>query len=463
MAIFGGIPLPRVVADTGPGGNLFTNYNAISEAALKNRQQEIANAYAPYQQYANANKTMQESQYLPYQYATQALSNPGIWMTPEGRNMAQNIIKQLPNMIPKGNNNLNMPDPSQFGNNGGLLAKIMGYANSINGSPLATNNQSVISSNANPTMSPQEVNKAANNAIANLKGLPPSTIPALAAAQQNSGGMDTSPTPMNTQADQAAAQTAAVTGQVGNQTAEQKATNDQVNTTSSGATEALKYLEAFHRNFKKSFYKGPRAGDLPVSGTGAAPTLPGGSNGPEQLADTNKNQYLNELSRIATGGDGTDLAREMTANAKGLTRTLEDDAEQELYETSKAKLQRMILTKNFHDIFFKKNPNATNEDYVAMLNNFNNNAAPYDYEKGMATPENNKLMKEYASPEALQSYRENGFYKHDQKNNSSSNNLPSESGRSNKHPQIKNGGQFIKDNNGDLYEFYDNKWHRVRT
>jgi len=47
MAIFGAIPLPSVVSDTGPGGRLFTNYNAISKAGLENRKAELQNQFYP--------------------------------------------------------------------------------------------------------------------------------------------------------------------------------------------------------------------------------------------------------------------------------------------------------------------------------------------------------------------------------------------------------------------------------
>lgn len=70
--------LPKVVADTGLGGNLFSNYNAVQEAALKNHMQQLQNQfYGPTQQAAIDN--------------TNAITNKLNVMTPLDAQNQQNI------------------------------------------------------------------------------------------------------------------------------------------------------------------------------------------------------------------------------------------------------------------------------------------------------------------------------------------------------------------------------------
>jgi len=73
--MFSGIPLPKVIADTGPGGNVLTGMQGANQQAISRAQAQ----YAPQQAYANALLTTQQAQWLPYQYKMQALSNPLLW------------------------------------------------------------------------------------------------------------------------------------------------------------------------------------------------------------------------------------------------------------------------------------------------------------------------------------------------------------------------------------------------
>lgn len=85
MAIFGGIPLPKVVADVEPGGGVFTSYNAVSKAGLANKKQQLENQYFVPQLAAKlklleAQANNQNSDTAKNQFQVQ---NPA-YMSPEG-------------------------------------------------------------------------------------------------------------------------------------------------------------------------------------------------------------------------------------------------------------------------------------------------------------------------------------------------------------------------------------------
>lgn len=409
------LPLPKVVSDVEPGGRLFTNMNAVSKAGLENRRQQIENTYAPYQQYYNALKTSQEAKWLPYQYANQALASPTIWMTPEGRNAAQNIISSLPGITPKGgSNDFNAPNPNQQQSSNPLnwLRSLFGGGN---------NNSMQPPPNGGPPMgqdqfgqAPQRGTPAYNNWVNGSNGnngSPQSPIPAIAAAQQNSSGLNTNPNPIQTQSDMAGAQTSAIQGQVGNQTAEQKTINERINNQSSGAINALKALKGWKKNYDASTYKGQYLGSGKTSGIGSIPNAPGHNNASEQKAKNYADQYLQIMTQMGDlPGAMTDYGREILSDAKGLDLSLDKEAANDLYESRAAGLERLSNSRKFAHDFFKNNPAASQEDLIEMMNNYNRYAPAYDSENEKPIPENEEKYKDFTSRKAYESYQRDSEY-----------------------------------------------------
>ena len=393
--MFSGIPLPRTVSDTEKGGGFVTSLSGQNALTAQNMQNRLTQA--------QGNLAQQQANFTPYQYATQALSNPNIWLTDEGRKSAGNIISQLPALAQQGigkqNNSLSQLDSP------GLMQMIMqkltggaqgGWNSSLGQNSLAQNGPA----NQNP-LSPSQ-------------GIPngsPYGTAASEVAQQSNPGMNVTPTPVDTQKALAAAQQAGVVGQTNNQTAEQKASNENINSQSSGAVNVLKALEGWKHAYDKSTYKGQYAGSFPSSGKGSIPTLLGSNSSPEQLADNFKNEVVQASEQMqANGGHLTDDARDLLVSSKGIDRSLDKEAAEVTYESKKSTLERMIQSRQFADNFFKNNPQATQEQLTAMMNNYNRFAPAYDYKNFKPLPENAKKFKEFSSKEALDSYIQNGEY-----------------------------------------------------
>lgn len=406
--MFSNIQLPKVVADTEKGGGFVTNLSGINALSQQNLQNRLLQA--------QGNLAQQQANFTPYQYATQALSNPALWLTAEGRAAGQNIIKQLPLLAQQGSGaggqGLNQLDSQSLGQL--ILSKILGKGGDAGG--LSSNPLKNLASG--PAGAP----------ISNIAGIPeggpmgsisnPSGVggavyntPANAAANANTNGLDTSATPLQTQEANAAAQNAGLVGQVNNQNEEQKKLNEQVNTQSSGAVNALKSLEGWWKAYKDSSYKGQYAGSFPAAGRESIPNLPGHNSAPEELADQFQSEVLQATADMQNSGGGiTDDARALLSSAKGLSRSLDEPAAKVNYESKKAGLERIIQSRQFLDNFYKNNPTATKEQAIAMMNNYNKFAPPYDYSKFKPLPENNKRFKEFTSKEALNSYIQNGEY-----------------------------------------------------
>lgn len=121
------LPLPRVVADIGPGGGILGARNAINAF----RQNQSAADYAPYTNYANAASKLAYSNMLPYQVQATVMSNPMMWMALKDDPQAlRALMSNFKNSIPQGNNifgDINLPKPQSMGQNpfsGGLFDMI---------------------------------------------------------------------------------------------------------------------------------------------------------------------------------------------------------------------------------------------------------------------------------------------------------------------------------------------------
>jgi len=436
------LPLPSVIPDTQAGGGAVTAFggmNALNNALQQTRANAATAQYAPYQAYGNAFLTNQEAQWTPYKYQMQALSNPLLWMAAQNNPALQDQLKRMmSNMMPSNmsspNGMPNIPQPGQPNSNS-LFSMLMNKLNGGNqpqnqGNPMAQpmGNQSQ-SPNAmiqpqgtqgagvnsgysydakgnNIPATPQEINNAANN-IPSAQGAGYNTPAGNAAASLGqTGGLSGANAYSGAEAGREAQQQAVV-GQTQNQNAEQKASNDRINAQSNGAVATLKVLEGWKRAYDASSYKGQYAGTAPSSGPRSLPNMPGHNSSAEQLADNYADQVL-QLSTEMTPGAMTDDARALMASAKGLSRNLDEDAAKELYESKKAGLERIIQSRKFSDDFYKNNPLATQEQLVAMMNNYNRYAPAYDYENGKPIPENDKKYKDFTSKKALEDYVNKG-------------------------------------------------------
>ncbi len=453
------LPLPKVVADTEAGGGIPTAINALHKTQMLGAQAR----HAEEQSAANAFLTKQQAQWLPYQYQMQALSNPLLWMAAEKNPQLMNQLKNMMSnpMQSQGMSNQPLPNQSQGGildwAMNALMQKLSGSGgnirttNPMTQSPIAQTQQQGGGQNfgANNLASPQEENNAANGL--NLDGSP-RTIGSQTPAATQAGSVATSgglggENPYSAANAQQQAMNTAVTGQQQNQNELQKQRSTQLTNQSQIATQALKSLDAFSRNYDKSSYKGQyitpeRAENIP--------TLPGGTIAPEQLTTRYANQFLTDLSGLGdTPAGKTDEGRALIASGK-LDISLAPEAKKELVDSFKAKLNRMVTLRDFGTDFYRRNPGATDEELVGLMNSYNKHAPSYDYEQGKSLPGNDKKFRDFTSPQALQAYRNNGDFDPYQKSPSENNYKP-QLGKKSETKTI-GGIKYIRGADGEWYE-----------
>lgn len=127
--MFSGIPLPKTVYDTEKGGGFVTALSGQNALTTQNMNNRLL--------HAQGNLAQQQSNYTPYQYATQALANPSLWQTPAGIEAGKSIVAQLPALarqgIGNGNNSLQQLDQPSIGDRliNGIFSK-MGLGNATN-------------------------------------------------------------------------------------------------------------------------------------------------------------------------------------------------------------------------------------------------------------------------------------------------------------------------------------------
>lgn len=124
------IPLPRVVADVGPGGPLVTSQrgmNALTQESLENKIRGVQSDYAPYTTYADAQSKLAYANYLPWQIKAQVLSNPMLaYAFKDNPNEFGRLLKEFGQQMPSANaltSGVNMPLPSQRSQ--GLLSLLL--------------------------------------------------------------------------------------------------------------------------------------------------------------------------------------------------------------------------------------------------------------------------------------------------------------------------------------------------
>lgn len=404
--MFSNAPLPKTVPDVGPGGGFATNMGALNALSQQNMQTRLLQA--------QGNQAQQQANFTPYQYATQALANPSLWMTPEGRAAGQNIIAQLPKLAQQGtgqgnNSNLNQLDSKSLGQM--IMSKIGGAGSSVFNKLTGNSDQPQNAMNSIPGA--QGVTQP--NAQPSSSGGP--NTPASQAANQNNQGLNLTPNPNETAKTNAEAQNASVIGSANAQTDEQKAFNEATDTRATNALTAQHALETFMKNYNDSSYVGARAGSVDSSGKLAGLTRPGHTLSSEQLADNAQSELLQAMAQMQ-GSSLTDDGRALLAASKGVSRTLDRPAAKILHEKLGSGLERIYEERPFINSFFRNNPTATKQDLVAMLNLRNRNSPAYDYTNQKPLPENEGKENRdlYTSKAALKEYQDTGdFHPHAKK------------------------------------------------
>jgi hypothetical protein len=98
------LPLPRVVADVGPGGGIVTARQGINALRNSEFQNDIARSnaqYAPYTNYANALSKIAYAQYSPLDIQSKIMSNPALLMAIKDNPQALAALAQNSNNIMK--------------------------------------------------------------------------------------------------------------------------------------------------------------------------------------------------------------------------------------------------------------------------------------------------------------------------------------------------------------------------
>lgn len=392
------LPLPKVVADVEAGGPFVTAAKGMN--SLRKLQAEAE--YAPYTAYANALSKSAYGQTAPATALAQILSSPA------AANMDPALYNQLASQANNSLRSFNtgfIPNPQTgggFGNSlaghviGGIINRLApGMMNQIQNNPSGQ-----VNSAQNAMVSPETSPATSGNAPGYN-----TQFSRQAGNTQVPGSMGAN-NPSAVNAAGTAALTTTATGQAANQNELQKQRSAAISAQSQTATQALKTLKAFSRNYDKSSYKGQFIGKEAEN----IPTLPGGNVSPEQLANRYASQYLTDIAGLGdTPAGRTDEGRSLIASGK-FDLSLDKDAKKEMMESTEAKLNRVTNLQDFMNDFYQRNPGATDNELVAMMNAYNRYAPSYDYEKGKPLPQNDKKFRDFTSPEALQSYRNNGDY-----------------------------------------------------
>lgn len=398
-----------------PGGGfgmVVDRVNAVRKNMYDNQIKQSEAEYAPWTNYSNALSKTAYAQYRPAEIAAQMMLSPAFRQLSREQQSAMigHYANQLNN--PMGGNMPAPNTPSRSDNVFSMLMKnLTGSNNNQPSNPMADNSMGGGGGNVNAFNANPNAGYADNAGQGQGNGMIGSQTPSAGQiAGQTTPGSAGGYGAVDAAEDQAAAAKIAATGQQSNQNEQQKARSLAISNQATVANQAAKTLEAWYRNYGKSSYRGQYAGSAPASGKGSIPTLPGANASPEQLADSYSNQYLTQLSALGdTPAGKTDAGREIIASGK-VHRALDDDAAKELYESQKAGLHRMVKSRDFANDFYKNNPGATDEQLVAMMNLYNENAPSYDYEKGKPLPENDKKFRDFTSRQALQTYIQDGDY-----------------------------------------------------
>ena len=174
------LPLPKVVADVGPGGPLVTSLlgtNALTKSNFENVIKQSEAEYAPYTNYANAASKIAYSQFVGPQAIASIINNPatrGMFTRSQYTALANAFANQVKNPAMT---MANLPVPSQQ-RPGGILglvnfiAKLAGIntpsQNAVSRIPSSSNGFNPISSNVGSDYASQDNNFASTSDETNV-------------------------------------------------------------------------------------------------------------------------------------------------------------------------------------------------------------------------------------------------------------------------------------------------------
>lgn len=450
------LPLPKVVADVGPGGRIFNDYNAVTQANLKNRMAELQNDFYAPEANANIASKTTYAQFLKPQILGQFLSNPIVWST-----LPKEQLQQLTNQY--ANALINPPkipnySPSPRGDN--LLSVLLDKISSNKKpSPVANNDLMEVPGMAGeaPLASPEMVNQISNlrpgesytvpsqptNALSPGYNTPASQIASQAQIPNTYGGIN----PITASKAQAQALETSATSEARAATEQWKNAQDQVAKTSEAARNLANAAKGFHTAYEKAFYKGARLGSLPSEGLLAPPTLPGHNLSDEQQADRYAVQMQNQAAKENQQGHITNMDYQLFGRLK-LARPLDNEAEKNIYDSTLATTERLQEKQHFFNAIRRKNPDITTPEAEGLWNNYNEQLPPYDFNTLRPIDKNKKQWKLFTTPEAVNEMRDQGTFSVTKQQNNNGKRPTTYT----KNSVVLNGVKYIQDNEGNWHQ-----------
>jgi hypothetical protein len=413
------IPLPEAPAGSVMQGALQTN--ALSRSNLDNQIVSAQAQYAPYTSYADAALKMAQAQVAAPQVISNILSNPlGVSrMTPDTYNalvgMAQRGLQNI--------GNLNIPQPGQMG--GSPLGRVYNWLRNLTsggGTPSPNNSLALQQAMANQTPG-QAITIGANGQpiVSNYGNQGAPASPASPAgggyntsASQQAGSMQTPGTmgginPLSAAEAQSEGFKTAATSQAQAATQQWNEGQTQISNNADLMNNLINNAKGFDSAYQKSFYRGARLGSLPSEGVLAPPTLPGHDLSNEQITDRYANQMVTSLASAYQKGHVTDSNFGLFSRLK-LARALDPDAEQSIYNSTVAAANRVKENRDFYNYIRRQNPDVTKPEADGLFGLYNTQMPPYDFNTLKPLPQNANQWKSYASPQALDQYRDTGTF-----------------------------------------------------
>lgn len=414
------LPLPRVVADVGPGGPLVTSMrgmNALTASNLENQIKKVEAEYAPWTNYANALSKMAYSQFLGPQTTAKMLTDPatrGLFTPEQQAQLAKAYMAQNYNGVNSALSNI--PTPDKFNRSGGGLINLVRSFFSPSQSQAPSNNafqgMPMPSNQGGRPMNQLPVNPPVSNAVAP----PGSTIGYNTPASQQAQGLQIPGTvgaanpAAATQRNEKAAEVGAV-GQTATQNALWQNVQEKASTNTQVATDLHNALDQFHTNFKEATIKGPGTQRFNPYGLVAGVLNAAGLDvTPEQLASTAKTDMVTLLAPLRQKGHVTDANMELFSGIK-LDPAMTDKAEKVMYDSMSSSIERMQEYQDFISFIRRQNPDIQENEAESLWRYYNRQYPPYDKVKQKPNPQYVDKWDIFASPQALQQFRQTGRFK----------------------------------------------------
>lgn len=402
------LPLPKVVADVGPGGGIVTARRGINALRNDEFQNDIAKSnaqYAPYTNYANALSKIAYGKMAPAAALATFMSGPGAsQMTPEQAGQMTKLMQNYLNNA--GNISSELPQPGQMSqNNNSLLDLAQNKIKSILGlgSLNQQQQQPVTNSLIQPSLpneygavnqaSPQYVQQVAangNNATP-MTGTGLGALPSHQRAQAvSTPGTVGGENPYSAAKAQAAGLESGLTGEATaqNEMWKERHKEDAAEAINSQKVNDLvgEFSDAYDRT--NEYQKGPLAGNVPPWFSEAADTADRASAG---MADA--------VARAQQQGHITQSDRTTYASMK-LSRNMrpETKANAEAFITG---MNERVQERAVFNVEAQKKGLTTQEANAVWLNYIKNNPF-YSRQKHELIQDNFNRWPEYLTPEKIQ-------------------------------------------------------------